>query len=429
MMRLLKTSGLSGVATLLKILTSLLSLKIVSIYTGPEGVAILGQFMALVNIFAVIAGGGISLGVIKYVAEYRLSSSRLISFLGNASAYTLFFSTITLLLGLMFSRYLSHLILGAAEYDYLIRWLAIVQLFVAINTLFCSVINGFEQIKRLVIVNISSSVISMVLVSIMSVYFQLKGTLLAFILSQGLAAFITLLVIVRQDWFPHLLAFRFKTTYWLDLSRYSLMNIISALTVPVAQIIVRNDLNHQFGWEFVGYWQAVLRVSDAYLLFVTTALTAYYLPRLSQLKTNQALKAEMWQSYKILMPIIAVTLFSIQAGRDLIIRILYTEGFEAASDLFLWQLVGDFFRIAGWLLTYLLLAKSWTKMYIATEITLSILFVIISHVLSRGYGLIGASYAFALTYFIYWLIMLGVSLIYFRKNREIIPDLGHSYSV
>lgn len=178
----------------------------------------------------------------------------------------------------MFSRYLSHLILGAAEYDYLIRWLAIVQLFVAINTLFCSVINGFEQIKRLVIVNISSSVISMVLVSIMSVYFQLKGTLLAFILSQGLAAFITLLVIVRQDWFPHLLAFRFKTTYWLDLSRYSLMNIISALTVPVAQIIVRNDLNHQFGWEFVGYWQAVLRVSDAYLLFVTTALTAYYLP-------------------------------------------------------------------------------------------------------------------------------------------------------
>lgn len=51
----------------------------------------------------------------------------------------------------------------------------------------------------------------------------------------------------------------------------------------------------------------------------------------------------MWQSYKILMPIIAVTLFSIQVGRDLIIRILYTEGFEAASDLFLWQLVGVFF--------------------------------------------------------------------------------------
>lgn len=67
--KLLQTS-FSGVSTLVKILTGMLSLKIIALYAGPEGIAILGQFMSLANIFATIAGGGIALGVIKYVAEY-----------------------------------------------------------------------------------------------------------------------------------------------------------------------------------------------------------------------------------------------------------------------------------------------------------------------------------------------------------------------
>jgi PST family polysaccharide transporter len=68
--KLLQISALSGSSTLVKMLTGMLSLKIVALYTGPEGVAILSQFMTLASVLSTIAGGGIGLGVIKYVAEY-----------------------------------------------------------------------------------------------------------------------------------------------------------------------------------------------------------------------------------------------------------------------------------------------------------------------------------------------------------------------
>lgn len=415
--KLLKISALSGSSTLIKMLTGMLSLKIVALYTGPEGIAILSQFMTLVSILSTIAGGGIGLGVIKYVAEYA-HSKELALFLSTATLYTLFFSLLTMLSGLIFSKELSTWILGSAEFDYLIRWVSIAQIFIAMHLLFCSCINGFGEIRLLVGISVISSIISLFLIGGFAFFYQVKGTLLAFILSQTIAIFISTAFLYRRKWFPFLFSIKAKPSHLFNLSRYSLMSIVSTLTVPVAQIIVRNDLNTLFGWDSVGFWQAVVRLSDAYLLFVTTALTAYYLPRLSQLQTRKTLKREIIQTYCTLMPIIALILVAIYLCRGIIISLLYSESFSPATQLFTYQLIGDFFRIAGWLFTYLLIAKSWTKTYVSTEIILSLVFVGIAHYFSRAYGLVGVTYAFALTYFIYWLMMAIIGTIYLRQQDK-----------
>lgn len=413
--KLLQISALSGSSTLIKMLTGMLSLKIVALYTGPEGIAILSQFMTLVSILSTIAGGGIGLGVIKYVAEYA-QSKELPGFLSTATFYTIFFSLLTMLSGLIFSKELSIWILGSVEFEYLIFWMSIAQILIAMHLLFCSCINGFGEIRLLVSISVISSIISLFLIASFAFFYQVKGTLLAFVLSQTIAIFISTAFLYRRKWFPFLFSINVKTTHLFNLSRYSLMSIVSTLTVPIAQIIVRNDLNTLFGWHSVGYWQAVVRLSDAYLLFVTTALTAYYLPRLSQLQTRITIKKEVVQAYYTLMPTIAIILFLIYLCRGIIINVLYSKTFSPATQLFAYQLTGDFFRIAGWLFTYLLIAKSWTKTYVATEIILSLIFVGIAHVFSRTYGLVGVTYAFALTYFIYWLMMAGVGMIYFKQE-------------
>ena len=413
--KLLQVSALTGSSTLVKMLTGMLSLKIVAMHTGPEGVAILSQFMTLAGVLSTIAGGGISLGVIKYVAEY-IHSKELALFLPAATIYTLFFSLITMLAGLIFDTELSMWILGSPEFDYLIRWISVAQVFIALHLLFCSCINGFGEIRLLVGITIISSILSMMLIGSFAFYYQLKGTLSAFVISQAIAIFISTGFICRRQWFPLLFSFNTKATYFFNLSRYSLMSIVSTLTVPVAQIIVRNDLNTLYGWHSVGYWQAVVRLSDAYILFVTTALTAYYLPRLSQLDTIKSIKREIIQAYASLMPIIAIAMILIYVFREFIINLLYSKSFGPSTELFTYQLLGDFFRIAGWLFTYLLIAKSWTKIYVSTEIILSLIFIIIAHYFSRTWGLIGVTYAFALTYFIYWLMMAGIGMIYLNQK-------------
>ncbi|KTD11589.1 lipopolysaccharide biosynthesis protein [Legionella gratiana] len=415
--KLLKASAISGVSTLVKILTGIFSLKIIALYTGPEGIAIFGQFMGLVNIFATIAGGGITLGVIKYVAEY-VNTQDFKEFLSTATFYTLFFSLLTMVVGLIYSQVLAKWILGSTEFTYLIRWLAIAQLFIAMNLLVYSIINGFGQIRLLMTITIMSSVLSLIMVGSAAVFSQLKGILFSFILAQALSLLVSLAFVYRKKWFLLLFSWSAKRKYWINLVRYSLMTTVSTLTMPLAQIIVRNDLDAQFGWNAVGYWQAVIRLSDAYILFVTSALTAYYLPRLSTLQTLDALKKEIVHAYRMLIPLVSAILILIYFCREIIISCLYSKTFAPATYLFAYQLIGDFFRVSSWLFTYLLLAKAWSKTYVITEVFLSLTFVCLSYPFSRIYGLIGVTYAFALTYVVYWLLMGGTVILYFKQENK-----------
>ena len=66
--------------------------------------------------------------------------------------------------------------------------------------------------------------------------------------------------------------------------------------------------------------------------------------------------------------------FGIYVLRDIAILILFTEEFMPMSDLFFYQLIGDIFKIASWLLGYLMIAKAMTRIFIITEIVFSIEF-------------------------------------------------------
>ncbi|HHT0592845.1 TPA: O-antigen translocase [Legionella anisa] len=415
--KLVQTSLLSGASTFIKVLIGVLSLKIVALYTGPKGVGVLGQFMAIANVISVIAGGGITLGVIKYVAEYTNLPEKFYPFLSTAFCYTLLCSCLVIGSTLLFGSPLAHIFLGETNFLYVFQWLLVAQAFTAIYLLMTSVINGLGKIKLLVCVNVLSSIVSLILIAFFTHYYKLKGALGAFVLSQGITFLIAYGFVYREKWFRYLFSFRIEKEQLVKLLNYSLMTIVSTLTVPLSQVFVRNDIHALYGWDAVGIWQSVLRLSDAYLLFVTTILTTYYLPRLSQLEDSIVIKEEMRRVQKIMLSLIVLMLSVIYISRKVILLIFYDNTFMPAENLFLYQLIGDFFKIAGWTYTYLFLAKSKTKEYIAGECIIGLIFVLLSHIFLRQFGLVGVTYAFALTYFIYWFFMMSISLFYF-KGRE-----------
>ena len=92
----------------------------------------------------------------------------------------------------------------------------------------------------------------------------------------------------------------------------------------------------------------------------------------------------------------------------MIINILFTPKFQPMENLFLYQLIGDIFKIASWILSYLLIAKKMIKELILTEIIFNFLFVFFSYVFLNKFGLIGLPIAFALNYFLYLLCMIYI---------------------
>jgi PST family polysaccharide transporter len=189
------------------------------------------------------------------------------------------------------------------------------------------------------------------------------------------------------------------------------MAVASAVTVPSGQLIVRKYISQFSGIESAGLWEGINRISGMYLMVITTSLGVYFLPKLARLKTNFELKTELISVYKLLLPLLAFLTVVIFLFRHLIIRLLFSTDFAPMENLFLYQLIGDFFKIAGWVLGYLLLAKTLTKTYIFLEFFNFFLLVGICYLLTKNMGPLGACLGYALVYFIYLVILI----VYFRK--------------
>ncbi|UPQ81329.1 O-antigen translocase [Pseudomonas knackmussii] len=405
-MTLIKTSLLNGTAVAIKMLTLLGINKVLAIYVGPAGYAALGQFQNAIQMITTFASGAVTTGVTKYTAEYHEDEEKQRAVWRTAGTISFIGSMLTGLLVIFFSKPLAGWFLKDESYSGVFVWFAVTLVFFVLNTLLLAILNGKKEIQRYVIANIAGSLFALLVTSIMAIKYGLYGVLVALAVYQSLAFFATLLLCYKASWF--------KLSYIIggvdkksakNLAKYTAMALTSAACVPISHILVRNHLGETLGWEAAGYWEAMWRLSAAYLMLVTTTLSVYYLPRLSELKEAVAIKREILQGYKIILPVAAACGLSIYLLRDYIIRTLFTVDFASMQVLFAWQTVGDIFKIGSWIIAYLMLAKAMVKTFIVSEVVFASSFYIFTVIFTGGFQLQGVAIAYALNYMIYWSVM------------------------
>ena len=411
-MTLIKTSVLTAISTIITVISGFVINKVIALYIGPSGLAVVGQLQNFLSIVTTFSNGAITSGIVKYTAEYQTIEKKQKIF-STSIIISLSCSFIISLLLFGFSGYLSELILKDVRYNSVFIVLGITIFLFALNTILMSILNGQKEIKKYILVNISSSIFSLFFTSFLIMQLNLMGALYAMVVNQSVIFFVTLGFVLKSSWF--------KLEYFkkgvdkeslIKLSKYSLMAITSALTVPMSHLIIRNYIGDNLSWNDAGYWQGIWYISTMYLMIVTTSLGVYYLPRLSEIQDNTELKKEIISGYKIIMPIVIILAFGIYLFRELAVHIAFSEKFVPMLELFKWQLIGDVIKIASWLLGYLMLAKAMTKIFIYTEIVFSILFIVLSIVFINYFGLVGVTYAFSLNYFLHLIVMIFI----FRKR-------------
>ncbi len=408
-MKLIKTTLFSGIITIIRVSSGFLANKVIAIYTGTGGIALLGAFSNLISIVQTFANGAINTGVVKYTAEYEGDNDKLKSLFSTSFKISLYCSGLIGLILLFFGAFISNWIFASSLYANPVKTFGITIILYSLNSLLISILNGKKEIKTYTIVNTLASVLGLFFTLVLVYFYKIEGALYALVLSQSIVLFVSLLFITKMEWFS-LDYFKQKIDIEIlkKLSHYSVMAIVTALTVPVSQIVLRNMLISTNGIQSAGLWQGMIRISDGYLMILTTALATYYLPKLSTLHTDKELKMEILYGYKIILPIVFLSSLLIYTLRYYIIKLLFTQAFSQMSDLFLYQLVGDFFKMASWVLAYLMLAKSMTKIYILTEIGSALSYVIIGYVSVDYFGIRGISIAFAINYFLYLILMIYI---------------------
>lgn len=412
-MNLAKTSFYSFIATVIKIISSIILNKVVAVYIGPSGLAMIGQFQNFSQVAMTAAQGGLNSGIVKYTSEYRTTPSKLEPLLSSALKISLICSFIVSLLLIVGSSWLASILLGSQEFAYLFIVFALTIILFVLNTILLSTLNGLKDIVSYIKINIIQSLSSVIFTSILIIFWDLKGAMFALVTNQSLVFIIALFMVRKSSSLDFSLFYgKYSSAEGRKLFKFSMMSLTTALMVPISHIIIRDFLIDNLGGDSAGNWQAVWHISTMYLMVVTTTLGIYYLPKLSELVDARSLRNEIFNGYKFILPIVCVLSFTIFILKDFIVWLLFTPEFNGMLPLFKWQLIGDVIKIASWLLACTMLAKAMTKIYIITEIIFSLSFILLTMVLVTKYGLIGITYAYAINYTLY----LGVMIVLTKKT-------------
>jgi PST family polysaccharide transporter len=411
---LFRVSSLNSISVLIKIVVGFVTSKFIAIFVGPSGMALVGNLRNFITSVESIGMLGFQNGIIKYVADYDIQEQKLKELLSTIIIAIL---VATLCLSgflYFFAEYLNEAIFGKDyHYQVIFKTFALSLPWYIASLFLTSVLNGFGAFKKVIKVNIYGNLLGLLLSVILLYNYNTFGALLAVILAPSLLFFIVVFQLNTMVPLKTLMSRKaFAFSVIKDLSEYSLMALVASVFGPLVYLSIRNNVIQKLGYEAAGYWEAMSRISSYYMMFLSTILIVYFLPKLAKANNKEETKSIFWSYFKGIIPIFAVALVLLFCIKSWLIPIVLTKAFLPVSDLFLGQLIGDIFKALSLILGYQFFAKKLTKAFIVSELfSLMVLWLSSNYFISL-YGIHGVVIAHAVTYFIY----LVVLLIYFRKS-------------
>lgn len=411
---LFKITSLNSLSVLLKIGTGLITSKLLAVFIGPSGMALVGNLRNFSSSLESISTLGFQNGIVKYVAESKEDRNQLQKTISTAFISLLIVALVLSFVLYFFAVFWSKQIFGSGfEYQIVFKATALVLPWYAISVFLLSLINGLGKFKEVILVSIIGNAIGLLVSIYMISHFRTLGALLSIVISPALLFFVTFYFINKEFNFLKTIRFRyFDFQVIKNLSSYSLMALVSSVLGPLVYLTIRKNVIGEVGLEQAGFWETITRISTYYMMFITTILSVYFFPKLAASKNNQETKKVFWSFYKNILPLFTVALIVVYFARFFIINLLFTNEFLPVTTLFFWQLLGDVFKAAAWVLGFQFFAKKMTKAFIISEIASLVVLYILSSYLVSLFGIQGIVIAQALDNFTYLLVLV----FYFRKS-------------
>lgn len=411
--QLFKISSLNSVSVLFKIVTGLVTSKLLALFVGPSGMALVGNMRVFFSSLESIATLGFQNGIVKYIAENENEENQIKKIVATV-CFSLLGAAVVLSCVLYFyATFWSQRIFGStSEYDFVFKVLALALPWYAISIVFIAVLNGLGKFKQVIWINILGNVLGLVLSGILIMNYKTQGALLSVVIAPALLFFVSIYFANTAVGFLQTIRFRdFDFVIIKNLSSYSLMTLFTAMASPFVYLVIRNKVSISIGLEQVGFWETMLRISSYYMLFISTILSIYFLPRLATAKSDADTKGVFWHFYKTILPVFIGVVVVVYCLRFFIIDLLFTPSFVPVTHLFLWQLVGDIFKVASLILGYQFFAKKLTVAFLISELFSLVILYFSTLYLLPIFGIEGVVMAQAFDNFLYLLLLC----VYFRK--------------
>lgn len=410
-------TSLNAGAIIIRLFISAIIQRLLTEYVGPVGQAKVGQLRSFTQLLTSVTSLGTFNGIVKYIAEYKSDQIKLQQLFSSVFVFLILGVGITTPVLLIFSSEISTYLFSSPDFSFIIKLTAVIIPFIAVQRVFNGVINGLSEYKKYVKIDLISYLLSASLSVIFLFQYNLEGALVAIAITPVVQVLVMLLVFYRVlKEYIQFKGLKLQAPMARALLAFTLMSFVSSILLPLVEIDIRAMLDEKISGRDAGIWTNMTFISHNYMVFSGSIFTLYVIPKFAGIYDARNFKKEVISIYKTLLPLFAGGMILVFLFRNVIIDLIYPGQTEMA-ELFKWQLMGDFIRLASLVLAHQFLAKKLVMNFIFTEILSLGLFYGFAYYFADIYGIEGVVMAHFLRYLIYFFVVLFLVFRYFKKQR------------
>ena len=406
---------LNGIAQFVKAISSLIINKVIVVLLGSPALLFVGNLKSVFTILQQISGAGVYEGAVKYLSgEYKNRQTFILQACLSLMLVGFFISTA--LYFILYDQILNLLQLGENDRN-LIPWLTggivLSLLCFVFHTLMQSFFHGLKSYKIIVQSTLISALLTLG-VSTALIYYTNKLGLVLSVFVPSVIMLLTYWFHIRKSWhFGQMLFGKpFRLFVFKPVLSFTLMSAVATMVFPSVLIVIRSLLVEHSGVELASYWEGYSRLSIFMSGLAISSISLYYLPKLVEANTGQEMLRVVFWGVKFLFVVaFPAMLLIFWFGND-IIPLLYASSFLETIFLLKWELLGTFLKLLSFTVSFIMIAKKLTIVFVLSELISGLLFLGLSMLFIDLYAVVGASIAFAGTYFLYLLWVV----IYFGKR-------------
>jgi O-antigen/teichoic acid export membrane protein len=367
--QVLRSTFVIGVASGVSILVGVVRVKVVALLLGPAGMGLLGLLSGIMTVASTLAGMGLaSSGVRQLAASSQDAGSaqriRQALWVGHVG-----FGILGGLGVWALREPIAQGVLGDPGQAGQVGWLGAGVFLSLIATCQSAIQQGFRRIAEMARISIVGTLIGTAVGLLALWRFGQAGVLISILL---LPASSTLVAAYYGRRLPAAGAPRAPLPEVLTECRamagLGATIMITALMAEATQLIVRSLITQELGLDATGHFHAAWTISMQYVGFVLGAMSADYLPRLSEAihdrpRANRIVAEQAEISLLLAGPVILAML----ALAPWVVEALYSGQFQEAVDVLRWQVLGDILKVAGWPMGFILLAKGERRLFFFTQ--------------------------------------------------------------
>ncbi len=401
----------NSVANFVSRMSNFFSFVIISNLLGRVGFGELGMINSTIGTLGIFGGMGMGVAGSKFISEYREKDKlKAGSFIGIILMLSATCTIVISLILIIFRRTISYHLLGAPHLEkalLLSVFLLMANIFLGVLT---GILSGFEDFKKLSIVNMIVSVISLPVIFIFSKYFKLYGAISGFSLSILINSLFIFGIITSRCKKENIkITFSNFNNYYKALLSFSLPMLISNLfsggITWVCMVIVANTQN---GYSEIGLYNAITQVRNI-IFFIPTVISQVMIPvisnKLAEKNINDVkkiIKAGIISILILVLPLILV-LGLFPNG----IMYLYGKEFANSNCVFYLMLITSLLYCIQVAPASFYIASGKTNISLLYNIIWGVVMVILTYIL-REYGASGLYIAHLVAYsLIFYLFTIG----------------------